>query len=172
MITRHDISTEEFNSYYQNYIDKSGDLNLLDGLKSNLHSIIHFYESIPLNKLEYRYAEEKWTIKEIIQHLMDAERVFAYRALRVARQDKIDLPGFDQDEYVVTSKANTRSIKSLLDEYKCLRQSTILLFESMSSNDLASIGRASGSPASPRALGFIIVGHENHHKQIIQERYL
>ncbi|MBO6606529.1 DinB family protein [Psychroserpens sp.] len=172
MIAFKDLTKEEYNAYYQTYIDKSGHDNLLDGLKSNLEAILSFYEAIPESKLEYRYEEGKWTVKEIIQHLMDAERVFAYRALRIARQDQTNLPGFEQDDYVVTSKANKRAMRHLLEEYRLIRLSTIMLFESLSEADLALIGQASGSPASPRALGFIIIGHENHHRGVIEQRYL
>lgn len=172
MLTREVLSKKEYGSYYQNYIDKSGDLSMLDGLRSNLDAIISFYQNIPDDKLEYRYAEGKWTIKEIIQHLMDAERVFAYRALRAARHDGTNLPGFEQDDYVLTSKANRRTMHQLLEEYKVLRSSTIHLLESLSQQDLSKIGMASGSPISARAVGFIIIGHENHHREIIEQRYL
>lgn len=172
MLTREVLSKKEYGSYYQNYIDKSGDLSMLDGLRSNLDAIISFYQNIPDDKLEYRYADGKWTIKEIIQHLMDAERVFAYRALRAARHDGTNLPGFEQDDYVLTSNANYRTMHQLLEEYKVLRSSTIHLLESLSQQDLSKIGMASGSPISARAVGFIIIGHENHHREIIEQRYL
>lgn len=172
MLTRKVLSKEEYGSYYQNYIDKSSDLSLLEGLRSNLKEIISFYESIPNDKLEYRYAEAKWTIKEIIQHLMDTERIFAYRALRVARRDETNLPGFEQDDYVLTSNANHRSLHQLIQEYKVLRTSTIHLMESLSQHDLAKIGKASDAPISARAAGFIIIGHENHHREVIEQRYL
>lgn len=172
MTTRNDIKSHEYSSYYQNYIDKSGNLDLISGLKSNLEAITSFYESIPDEKLEYRYDHGKWTIKELIQHLIDAERIFAYRALRIAREDQANLHGFEQDDYVLTSHANLRSIQQLVEEYKVLRRSTILLFESLLEDDLSRIGMASGSPVSPRAIGFIIIGHENHHREIIEERYL
>ncbi len=172
MLTRHSLTNKEYGSYYQNYIDKSGDLTLFEGLQSNLNTIIAFYEAIPHDKLEYRYANGKWTIKEIIQHLMDAERVFAYRALRAARHDTTNLPGFEQDDYVLTSNANDRSIDQLLEEYKVLRSSTMLLLKSLSEEKLSKIGMASGSPISARAVGFIIIGHENHHREVIEQRYL
>ena len=172
MVKRVDLKKDEYNSYYQSYIDKSGDLDLIDGLRVNLEAFMSFYNSIPDEKLPYRYADGKWTIKEIIQHLIDSERIFAYRALRIARHDQMDLPGFDQDACVPYSNANDRSISLLKEEYEILRRSTILLFESLSNDDLLRLGKASGSPVTPRAIGFIIIGHENHHRHIIEERYL
>ncbi|SDS43166.1 DinB superfamily protein [Formosa sp. Hel1_31_208] len=169
---KEDLSKTEFNPYYQTYIDKSGDLTLHSGLKINGDKTIAFLESIPEEKLEYRYVEGKWTIKEIILHLIDTERIFAYRALCIARHDQSVFPGFDQDEYVVQSNANQRHIDSLIDEYKAVRHSTIILFGSMLSTDLCRIGTASESDISPRAIAFITIGHENHHCDIIKERYL
>lgn len=171
-MTKDNLTTKEYNPYYQTYINKSGELNLMDGLQANLGSIISFLKSIPEEKLEYRYDKGKWTVKEIIQHLMDTERIFAYRTLRIARQDATGLPGFDQDEYVLTSNANTRTLEQLLDEYSALRHSTIHLFASLSEKDLMRLGTASNSPISPRAMGFIIIGHENHHCDVIKQRYL
>lgn len=169
---KEDLTKTEYNPYYQTYIDKSGDLTLRSGLKMNGDNTIAFLASIPEEKLEYRYAEGKWTIKEIILHLIDTERIFAYRALCIARQDKSSFPGFDQDEYVVQSRANQRSMNSLINEYKAVRLSTIILFENMQETDLCRIGTASESNISPRAIAFITIGHENHHCDIIKERYL
>ena len=114
----------------------------------------------------------KWTIKEIIQHIIDTERIFTYRALCIARKDKSLFPGYDQDDYAVNSEANNRSMISLMNEYKSVRLSSIILFESFSSEMLKRIGIASNSNLSPRAVAFITIGHENHHCEIIKERYL
>ena len=171
-MTKNDLSPSEFNTYYGTYIKKTGNLTLRNGLKSSGDKTMLFLKSIPKDKLEFRYAKDKWSIKEIIQHLMDAERVFSYRALRIARQDKTPLPGFKQDDYIQPSQANKRSIKDLMNEYKAIRMSTISLFESFSDDMLLQLGTASNSPVSVRAIGFIIMGHEIHHCQVIQERYL
>lgn len=171
-MTKRDIKSSEFNSYYQVYIDKAGDGNVFEELSKNLNTIIHFFESINVEKLHYRYAEDKWTIKEILQHIIDTERVFAYRALRASRNDRTDLPGFDQDAFVVHSHANQKSIVNLLSEYKSVRMATLSLFESFDDRNLAETGIINGSSLSVRAIGFIIVGHENHHLEIIHKRYL
>ena len=171
-MTREDVLKDEYNPYYQQYILKSGNATILEGLKANGDKTISFLETIPQDKLEYQYEEGKWTIKEIIQHLIDTERIFTFRALCIAREDKTLFPGFDQDEYVVTSKANHRLISDLLQEYKALRLASINLFESFSQEMLRCVGIASNSNLTPRAVAFIIIGHENHHCEIIKERYL
>ncbi len=167
-----DISSDEYNSYYQTYLSKTNDVQLNEGLRSNMEKVISFLKSISKNKLVYRYEEGKWTIKEMLLHIIDTERIFAYRALRIARQDQTPLPGFDQDAYVPTSKANDRSLESLLDEYKTVRHATIALFDSFDDEMLIQVGSASNSPLSVRAAGYILIGHENHHCDIIRERYL
>jgi hypothetical protein len=171
MMTKVDLKPSEFNPYYGKYIRKTSGLSL-DSLKSSGEKTISFFKSIPSNKLEYRYADGKWTIKEVIQHLMDAERIFTYRALRIARKDKTPLPGFEQDDYVLPSQANKRSIENLIIEYKAIKAATVTLFDSFSDEMLMELGTASNSPISVRAIGFIIMGHDIHHCEVIKERYL
>lgn len=171
-MTAKDLTVGEYNPYYQTYIDKANDLAIPEGLSANSKDVIAFFESIPKDKLEYRYAEGKWTIKELLHHIIDTERIFAYRALRVARKDKTPLPGFEENEYVQPAKSNDRSIESLLNEYKAVRQATLALFETFTNEMLIEIGTASNSPISARAIGFIITGHENHHCEVVKERYL
>lgn len=171
IMTKVDLKPNEFNAYYGTYINKTEGLSLIDDLKSAGEKTISFFENIPLDKLEYRYAEDKWTIKEIIQHLMDAERIFTYRALRIARKDQTPLPGFEQDDYILPSEANKRSIEDLIHEFKAIKSSTVTLFDSFSDEMLLSLGKASNSPISVRAIGFIIMGHEIHHCDVIKERY-
>ena len=167
-----DLSPTEFNPYYSVYIDLNKEQDLLEGLSSGLDQTLEFFQTIPKDKLEYRYEVGKWSIKEILQHIIDTERVFTYRAMCIAREDNTALPGFDQDAFVDRSNANGRSIDELLSEYRSLRKSTIQLFIGFSNNILGNIGEASNSPLSPRAAGFIISGHEKHHCTVIKERYL
>lgn len=171
-MTKDDLNPGEFNPYYGTYIQKTGGLSLKDDLKNSGEKTISFFKSIPSNKLEYRYADGKWTIKEIIQHLMDAERIFTYRALRIARKDQTPLPGFEQDDYVLPSQANKRSIEGLINEFKAIKAATVSLYDSFSDEMLMALGKASNSPVSVRAIGFIIMGHEIHHCEVIKERYL
>ena len=147
-------------------------LDIVLGLKKNVISVVDFYQNIPSEKLEHAYAEGKWTPKDILLHIIDTERVFVYRAMRIARQDKTEMVGFEQDDYVDAGKANNRTINSLIEEYKAVRNATIVLFDSFSDEELKSIGKANGSPVSVRAIGYIITGHENHHNNVIRERYL
>ena len=171
-MTKDDLSKTEYNPYYDRYIEKSGSVSLKSGLKDNGDATIAFLESIPEGKLEYRYEEGKWTIKEIIQHIIDTERIFTYRALCIARGDKSLFPGYDQDEYAASCEANKRSMVSLMNEYKAVRLASIILFDSFSEDMLSRIGTASNSNLSPRAVAFITIGHENHHCEVIKERYL
>jgi uncharacterized damage-inducible protein DinB len=170
-MNKDDLNPGEYNPYYGTYIKKTSGLSL-DSLKSSGEKTISFLKSIPSDKLEFRYAEGKWTIKEIIQHLMDAERIFTYRALRIARKDQTPLPGFEQDDYVLPSQANTRSIEDLVNEFTAIKAATVSLFDSFSDEMLKALGKASNSPVSVRAIGFIIMGHEIHHCEVIKERYL
>lgn len=166
------LRDDEYNPYYGAYIKKASSSDIIEGLSINLGSISGFFNSISHDKENYAYAEGKWTIKDILLHLIDTERVFTYRALRIARGDKTPLPGFDQDNYVDNALANDRTLTSLIEEYKTLRQATLVLFKSFTPEMLISKGIASDSNISVRAIGYILSGHENHHKTIIEERYL
>jgi uncharacterized damage-inducible protein DinB len=128
--------------------------------------------SLPEEKLTYRYAEGKWTIKEILLHLSDDERIYAYRALRFARDDATELPGFEQDAYAAVSGANERSAASLLRELGTVRRATISLFAGLDDRALLRAGVANGNVMSVRAAAYHIAGHELHHVSIIRERYL
>ena len=128
--------------------------------------------SIPEEKGEYRYASGKWTIKELICHMMDAERIFAYRALRFARNDNTPLEGFEENDYAPEANAQGRTIQQLADEMECLRKSTIDLFMSFTPLMLSRKGTANKTEISVLNLGYIIPGHETHHRLVIQERYL
>lgn len=167
------IKTNEYAAYYANYIHAvSDEYSLVEELEISVHRLIKFVQNIPMDKFDYRYAPGKWTIKDILLHLIDAERIFAYRALRFARRDATPLPSFDEDAYVVHARANNRNIQDLLSELATVRQATLAMFKTFSDEDLRQIGIASGQPMSVRALGFVIIGHQNHHQRVFQERYL
>ncbi|HLT33946.1 MAG TPA: DinB family protein [Aquaticitalea sp.] len=170
-MTAKDLKANEYSPYYQTYIDNTAALRL-DSMRQNFDHQLAFLQDIPAEKQAYRYAADKWTVKEVVLHMIDTERIFAYRALRIARQDKTPLAGFDQDQYVAPSKANERTLNSLLKEYITVKSGTITLFESFDHQMLMQIGTASDFPISVRALGFIIMGHENHHCDVLRERYL
>jgi len=167
------LQPTEYASYYGNYIAQvSEEYTLVEELEISLHRFIKFVQDIPMDKFDYRYAEGKWTIKDIIQHLIDAERIFAYRALCFARKDVTELPGFEENDYVDEANANHRSIMELLTELSSVRHATLLLFKSFNEGQLLRSGIASNNPMSVRAIGFVIIGHQNHHQKVFEERYL
>ncbi|WP_264521045.1 DinB family protein [Flavobacterium sp. N1994] len=167
------VQPNEYASYYANYVNQvSDEYSLTEELEISVHRLVKFVQNIPLDKFDYRYAEGKWTIKDIILHLIDAERIFAYRALRFARNDKTALASFDENMYVEEAHANQRSIQDLLSELLVVRQATLALFKSFNEEQLLRIGTASNNPMSVRALGFVIIGHQNHHQRVFEERYL
>lgn len=168
-----DLKPDEFSGHFSTYINQvSDEYALLEELEISVHRLIKFVQNIPMDKFDYRYAADKWTIKDILQHIIDAERIFTYRALRFARNDKTALPGFDENDYANQTDATKRSIQDLLTELAVVRQATLSLFKSFSNDELLRIGIASNNQMSVRALGFTIIGHQNHHLRIFEERYL
>lgn len=159
-------------TFYHNYIKHVQVEKLNDAFSSYTKEWIGFLNGIPGEKWNHAYAEGKWTIKELVQHVIDGERIFSYRALRMARKDQTPLPGFEENEYAANSKADKRSKEDLIDESKIVRQATMKMFASFDEEQLESSGIASGSPVYVKAIGFIIVGHAEHHKNILEERYL
>jgi uncharacterized damage-inducible protein DinB len=145
---------------------------LLNHLMANLETTKEFILSLPEDKLMYRYAEDKWTIKEVLMHMIDMERIYTYRALRFARNDQTVLPGFDDDHYIYFSGANDRDISGLLEEFAAVRHSTIMLLNGLTDDALLRSGIINGDLVSVGALAYHIAGHELHHINIIKERYL
>lgn len=163
---------QDYPEYYHTYIQKVMGDDLIFVLKNNLQTTVDFISTIPIDKLEYRYQEGKWTIKEILIHLIDAERIFAYRALRFARKDKTPLPGFEENDYVPVSNANIRNIQNILHEFTTVRNATISLFENLSDEQLNESGTANNKSITVRSIGYTIAGHEQHHVGVIKDRYL
>ena len=163
---------ESYATYYQVYVNELAGEDLIKALTDGYHDFRKLVSAVSEERLNYSYAEGKWTIKEVLLHVMDAERIFAYRALRFARKDNNALLGFDDDEYAMNSDAAARSGQSIIDEYSALRLSTIELFKNMSNDMYQREGVASGNPMTVSALGYIIAGHEVHHLRVIRERYL
>lgn len=167
-----EINKNEYAPFYENYINLAKGLASTEDFIAQMNKTVAFFEAIPKEKLDYRYQPEKWSIKDILLHLIDCERIFQYRALRIARKDKTPLPGFDEDEYAREANALARSLESLINEYKMVRNATFSLFENFTAGHLLLVGNASGKDVSVRAIGKIILGHELHHIEIIKERYL
>lgn len=163
----------EFPSYANMYIQLLPDDGLLlEHLKDNFIATKELILPVNEEKLNYRYAANKWTIKEILVHIIDDERIYAYRALRFARNDKTELPGFEQDDYILYSQANTRSIESIFEEYKAVRDATVALFNGLPEDSFLRMGTANNNQVTVRALAYHIAGHELHHINIIKEKYL
>ncbi|MBC2840626.1 DinB family protein [Robiginitalea sp. SC105] len=170
---RSELTSSDCPAYYQGYLNTlPPDADLLTMLGRQLGNFPEFIKSIPPDLWSYRYADGKWTLAESLGHVYDTERVFQYRALRFGRKDATPLPGFEQDEWIWASPAGKWSAERHLEEYQAVRQATLSLFRDFSREDLSWKGTASGKPMSLGAIGFIICGHQRHHRNIIRERYL
>tara|TARA_R110001632_G_scaffold232643_1_gene374004 strand:- start:108 stop:617 length:510 start_codon:yes stop_codon:yes gene_type:complete len=168
------LSEDEYHPYFKTYIDhltKNG-LSIIENLIETSSELEEVVAKLPKEKELFVYAEGKWTIKELLLHIIDTERIFIYRALRFARNDTTDLQGFDQDDYNDNVDANGRELQDLLEEFITVRASSISLFKSFSSEALVKIGTASGTAISVRAIGYLMSGHQQHHIKIFKERYL
>jgi hypothetical protein len=164
---------DEYPAYAKMYIDLLPDDGLLlEHLAAGLVATRELLRFLPEDRLLYRYAEGKWTIKEVLLHVIDDERIYAYRALRFARADATELPGFEQDDYVPVSGANERSVEDLLCELEAVRDATVQLYRGLPDEALTRSGIANGNRSSVRALGYHIAGHELHHLRLVRERYL
>ena len=159
-------------AYYQPYLQTLGEASLLELMERQMGTFPEFINSIPEDLWNHRYAPDKWTVAEVLMHVLDTERVFQYRALRFGRKDFTPLPGFDQDLYVPMSQAAARSRASVVKEYKVVRESSLILFSNLPGERLFWKGTASGNPMSIGAMGFIICGHQKHHRNILRARYL
>lgn len=166
------ISENEYSPFFSTYIKVVPGINLLEELNEGKSRFIELIKPLSAEKLYKAYALGKWTLAGVILHCIDTERIFQYRLLRIARNDKSDLPGFNQDTYVPYSDADKRAKESLLHEYAVVRDSTIQLINNISDENLKHTGTIDGNKISARALGFIICGHQCHHETIIKERYL
>lgn len=158
-------------SWYQGYVNTVGNRNFLDILREYYQKTPSLLLSLTGEQWNISYAPGKWTVKEVLLHLTDCERVFAYRALRFARNDKTELPGFDENEYAPNSHAAKRSEVSIIEEYKAVRNATLTLYNYFDEEMLNRTGFANGHEFSVRLLGAIIAGHELHHFQILKDRY-
>lgn len=165
------LKSDEFPAFYATYIDTVfGDV--MHVLNEQITSFPTFLEAVPAGRSEYAYAEGKWTIKEVVGHVIDTERIMAYRALRFARNDTKALPGFEQEDFVLNARFNERSLESLAEEFVLLRKSNMALFNTFNEAELSRRGLASDRLISVRAFLYIVAGHLNHHRNIIKERYL
>ena len=165
-------AAEEFNAYYGGYISQVTEPDLLGVLASQPAEVAAVFGSLDEAKGTFAYAEGKWTIKELLSHVIDGERHFAHRAHRISRGDTTPIEGFEQDGYIENSHANERTFEDLVGEFTDLRRANLRLLHTLTDTDWKRMGTASGFPVSVRALGFIMAGHVRHHVAIVTERYL
>jgi uncharacterized damage-inducible protein DinB len=162
----------EYAPFYENYIGLAEGKNVQELITCYSDDLSYFINNLPEDKADFAYARGKWTVKDLVQHLIDAERVFTYRATRFSRKDTMHLSGFDENAYAANAGASARSLQNLKDEFTALRKSTDLLLQSFSGEQLSMKGTANNYPITVNALAFVIFGHIIHHRQIMEERYL
>ena len=163
---------DEYAEFHNGYISLVAESDVLKVLWSQPKALSDLLGEISDEYAERPYAEGKWTLKELLGHIIDTERIFAYRTLRFSRGDRTPLQGFDQDPYVENSRSNERALTSLLDEFETVRRANMFLLEELNENDLERRGEASGAEVTVRALVYLLAGHAAHHLNILRERYL
>jgi uncharacterized damage-inducible protein DinB len=166
------LNLETIPSFYKAYVKLVEQPDLIQALRISGYRALELVHTIPEAKIDYRYGDGKWSVREVLCHMLDAERIFAYRALTFARNDKTPLPGFDENEYAGQTNAGARSLRQIGDQMQHLRSCSVDLFESFNEDMLKRKGSANNNELSVVALGFIIAGHETHHCKVLQDRYL
>ena len=164
-------AADEFAPYYGTYITKVPDGDVVQTLNGQIAHTLGYLRAIPESKGGHRYAAGKWSVREVVGHLSDAERIFAYRALRFARGDSTPLASFDENAYVANARLDDRPLASLIDEYEAVRAATIAMFDGLFPEEWIRAGEASGKRMSVRALAWVIAGHELHHLDVLRTRY-
>ncbi|HOZ69643.1 MAG TPA: DinB family protein [Chitinophagaceae bacterium] len=158
--------------FYHKYIAQVEGDNINEILSKQAITILALLNNLPAEKRDYRYGPDKWTVKEVLQHIMDAERVFAYRALCIARGEQQALPGFDENLYADKAQCTNRKWSDMTEEFRAIRRSTEILFASFNDSQLDATGTASGWPVYVSGIGYLTAGHAQHHLNILLERYL
>ena len=159
-------------AYFENYISKVQASSVKEAIDTYGKILIDRFKALPAEKADYAYAADKWTLKEMLQHIIDTERIFAYRAVAISRKESIGLPGFDENSYAANSKANRRDWDSLLEEFSAVRNATDLLLKTFDEEQLSQQGTTNNNPTTVKAIAFIIYGHILHHLNIVNDRYL
>lgn len=166
-----DNSSLVYPEHFEVYISLVKNDDLLEILETQGNEMEKLYSSIAADKWMYQYGDGKWTIKEVVQHISDAERVFSYRAFVFSREDPNTFPGFDENEYSIKSNANHKNPEDLINDFLAVRKSTQTLFNGLTSDQLKAVGKASTYEMSAKAMGYLIAGHAAHHINILKERY-
>jgi hypothetical protein len=161
----------EYHRYYETYVSLVEETDVVAALIEQTHDLRNMLAGVTEERSLFRYAEDKWSVKELLGHLIDGERIFSYRALRISRDDKTPLEGFEQDGYIENSNFDATRFADLVEEFMLVRQSNILFFRNLTDEMWLRTGTASDSAISVRALAYIMVGHVRHHANILRERY-
>ena len=172
MMTQKRPQTSDYAPYYANYVMQVPDGDFLETLETQLKKLTRLLEPLSEKQADFRYAPGKWSIKEMLGHINDAERIFACRLLRIARGDQTPLPSFEQDDYIKTANSSERTLASLLEEFASIRHASITLIRSLDDASFLRRGTASGKEVSALAIAFIVAGHAIHHQNILEQRYL
>jgi hypothetical protein len=162
----------EYPPFYARYVASVPEADVVAALRDSAREIVGVLAAIPDARGGFRYGPDKWTIREVVGHMIDAERIFSYRALRLARGDATPLPGFEENDYARTAGSDTRSLADLVDELRVVREGTVRLFQSFPSEAWTRRGMVNGREVSVRALAYITAGHARHHLGVLRERYL
>ena len=163
---------EEYAEFYETYVSLVKETDIVSILKNQIIELKNVLAEISEEKSDFRYAEGKWSIKELLGHIIDGERIFSYRALRISRGDETPLASFEENRYVANSNFSETKLADLIEEFSLLRQSNVLLFKNLTDEAWLRTGTASDATISVRALAYIMVGHIRHHSNILRERYL
>ncbi len=172
MMTQKRPQSNDYAPYYGKYVMLVPNGDFVEILETQLRDMKQLLEPLTDQQADFRYAPGKWSIKETLGHVNDAERVFSYRILRIARGDQTPLPGFEQDDYVKVANSSARKLSDLLEEFTAIRRATIALIRSLDDASWLRRGTASGKEVSVLAIAFIIAGHALHHRAIFEEKYL
>jgi hypothetical protein len=162
----------EYAEYYETYVSLVDENDIVSALQNQLAEIENLFAGIAEEKGAYAYAAGKWSIKQLVGHLIDGERIFSYRAFRFSRADRTALASFEQDDYIAHGNFNQRPLKDLIEEFSLVRRATNILFKNLSADAWSRTGTASEAEVSVRALAYIMVGHVRHHANVLQTRYL
>jgi len=162
----------EYAAFYETYVSLVEESDIISALEKNLNELQNLFAEVSEEKGSYAYAESKWSVRELLGHLIDGERVFSYRALRISRNDQTPLASFEENSYIANSNFSRAKIAVLIEEFSLLRRSNILFFKNLTDGAWLRTGTASEAAVSVRALAYIMVGHVRHHANILRERYL
>ena len=165
------INKDEYGEYFHRYVQHSNGTDLFELLTAHRDEMLETFKKLDEEKALFRYEEGKWSVKEVIGHIIDTERIFNYRALALARGEKNAIPGYNHDQYMISADFDRYSLNDLKNQYAATREYTLSLFSSFSNEELMTKGVVNNSPFTVRALGYVIAGHEMHHRSILTKRY-